>query len=231
MTLLDTDGNGFISLIEMLEGVIDLRAVLSDHNRIALMHTTKNRDHKFQIIERLIAQKRASEICIASLGRMEGYFSALGLKPPPDEFSQDAEAAGEDDLPVQAPSAGSGFDEADACAGCGATAVPQGSFSDPHDSGPHAVGRQIINTPSANHLFLQRLRKLRFGLQRQGKELYEQRQEIERLEKSVDRMLTSSPRMTTMDTRPGSPPQGPSGGTSRVPPAAPRSTLDETPPT
>lgn len=230
MDLLDTDGNGSISLSEMLEGILDLRSVMEDHNRIALLHTTQNREHKFQIIERLIAQKRAPEICSAGLKRIQEMFKMLGMIPP--EEAEEDSATDLDRFESSPPAQPEVFDEADACAGKGATSVPQGSFNDPPlaDSRPTSAA-QILNTPSVTKALLQRIRGLRFKLQHQSRDLRNQRQEIERLEQSVDNLLQSSPSSPNVTSRPGTPGFIGAGNARGVPLTAPRSTLDETPPT
>merc|ERR1719272_1951721 len=91
MELLDQDGDGDISLAEMLEGMLDLRGVSDDGNRTALLHVIRNRDHKFEVIERALATIHAPTIVERLLQSIEVSLSDFGMVPVP-EFAEEVKA-------------------------------------------------------------------------------------------------------------------------------------------
>lgn len=85
MVLLDADGNGDISVAELLEGLLELRVMTRDKHRVALLHAMESSDYKFSIIERSLAQTHAPVDIAASLHRIEDMLKEIGMAPAPSK--------------------------------------------------------------------------------------------------------------------------------------------------
>lgn len=186
MILLDSDGSGDISLTELLEGMMDLRALSEDSNRVALLHVIHNKDHKFEIIERVIAQMRAPNTIEKLLQRVEVCLSDFGICPVP-KFADEV-------LEENATRSGKGSTSAESpvCRSTAATSSPPGDKK----AGNRIRSRSPTSTvkpeeperlaAADSRELLRKLRRMRLGLERNSEDLQEQREEIESLQKVVD---------------------------------------------
>merc|ERR1719428_52439 len=93
--LLDADGNGELSLSEVLDGVLQLRTVSEDKYKSALIKALPSKDAKFEILERFCDQM--PEACTRQIqcveSRVASIEEALGLKEKKKEAKEEVSDA------------------------------------------------------------------------------------------------------------------------------------------
>mmetsp|Transcript_108989 Transcript_108989/g.204465 ORF Transcript_108989/g.204465 Transcript_108989/m.204465 type:complete len:211 (+) Transcript_108989:1-633(+) len=190
MVLLDADGNGDISVAELLEGLLELRVMTRDKHRVALLHAMDGidvQDYKFTIIERSLAMTHASVDIAASLHRIEDMLLELGVIPPKSSNSERTKSARaqQSERPNSPDSRP------------GTPATPVGGVSQDSDlrmAGQASNGRDSGGESTANadnegsKQVMRELRAFRQALLVQGNELEHQAASIHRMQEAVSRL-------------------------------------------
>lgn len=82
----DDDGDGVLSVPELLDALLDLRQITDDKHRLALIQACDTSESRCEIVERCLRDVRAPEDCVRTLRRLE---EQLGKGAAPQRVSTD----------------------------------------------------------------------------------------------------------------------------------------------
>jgi len=220
LELLASDDNGSIQLTSLLEGMLDLRPVCEDRDRTALLHVSPNRTHKFDIIKRSLEQMHAAEKVQDMLRRTEVLLSDLGFAPVPEfadavrrqSKARQQNARKREDQKLHKKRTGitlGSIEPRKERRACWETTVEEistpstvATATPSKKSGSQSPSRFFSEQPNCDddkkelsiedhHRLLERLRGLRYCVQKQSHDLRQQREQLEVLQNQVDILRTS----------------------------------------
>lgn len=77
----DDNGDGVLSVPELLDALLDLRQITEDKHRLALIQACDTSESRCEIVERCLRDVRAPEDCVRTLRRLEEQLAKSAILP------------------------------------------------------------------------------------------------------------------------------------------------------